>query len=268
MPDQLNLPTTLDEFIDFLNGDPVDPYGNMGTIVLDALQDAIQRALYDGLKSALLQKEPGCPIDIFSFMRVKVFFMLANPLESILRDRLDVNRANVGIIIDACFSLVSSFVQCRLIPPSKGTPDPVSEPPGLRMVKDLLADCDNGNAPTQEDDIRIVRISEYLVISMSNYLLDLKNEDELAQRAKQSLIFTPVSGKDMQDGRDGGLFDLGDWQRAWNKPFQGNALAALETTLQLHAHAIRSDHNKKLQMSRVIPVVQASGTGKSRLAEE
>ena len=173
----------------------------------------------------------------------------------------------MDILVDACCIWAESFIRRRFTPPREETPYPISEPSGLRLVKDLLADCDKGNVPTQEDDGRIGRISKDLLLSMRQYLIDLKNEEELAQRAKQSLTLAPVRGMNTQDGFDGGIFDLEDWQRAWDQPFQGNALAALETKLQLNAHAIRTDH-KKMQMSRVIPVVQASGTGKSRLSEE
>jgi hypothetical protein len=71
----------------------------------------------------------------------------------------------------------------------------------------------------------------------------------------------------LQEGLDADLIPRTDWQDAWNRPFSGGALNALETKLQLNAHAIRTD-SKKRDMSRIIPVVQASGTGKSRLSEE
>lgn len=78
---------------------------------------------------------------------------------------------------------------------------------------------------------------------------------------------TLVDGMDSQEGVNGDLLDSGRWQNAWNQPFRGRALAALEIKLHLNAHAVRNDE-KKEQMSRIIPVVQASGTGKSRLSEE
>jgi hypothetical protein len=73
----------------------------------------------------------------------------------------------------------------------------------------------------------------------------------------------------MQEGLDGDLVNYDIWQKAWNRPFRGRALHALETKLQLNAEAIRESPDcDKRDMSRIIPVVQASGTGKSRLSEE
>src|SRR5439155_803620 len=144
------------------------------------------------------------------------------------------------------------------------TPNPVSEPQFLSLIKGLLGDCDKGEVPTQVDDDRIIKISRELLSCMRQYLSDIKNKEDLARQAAQSLS---TVGMNMQEKLDGGLLDLQEWQNAWNHPFRGRALHALETKLQLNAHAIRND-DKKAQMSRIIPVVQASGTGKSRLSEE
>jgi len=58
-------------------------------------------------------------------------------------------------------------------------------------------------------------------------------------------------------------------EEAWKDKFHGEALGNLQKKLNLHVSSV-TDPNKrsKHNMSRIIPVVQASGTGKSRLAEE
>lgn len=58
-----------------------------------------------------------------------------------------------------------------------------------------------------------------------------------------------------------------EWDEAWRAEFCGNVLDRLELKLHLNVSAVANDENKMF-MSRIIPVVQASGTGKSRLAEE
>jgi hypothetical protein len=134
----------------------------------------------------------------------------------------------------------------------------------LSWVKNLLQDCDKGKAPTQIEDFRLIEISQELLPCMRRHVTDLKVE-EMTRRFKE--LHVPVHGMNSQEGLDGDLLPWKEWQDAWNQPFQGEALAALTTKLQLNAQAIRTDP-KKEQMSRIIPVVQASGTGKSRLSEE
>src|SRR5277367_5563250 len=101
MPDHLNLPTTVNEFIRFLNGASVEPYGNKSTFVLGALQSSIQQALVDGLESTLRQGRPGSAFHLLLIFRLNV--------TRILHDRLGPNDANVYVITDTCFRWVESF---------------------------------------------------------------------------------------------------------------------------------------------------------------
>ena len=117
--------------------------------------------------------------------------------------------------------------------------------------------------------MRVMKISQELLSSMLQYLRDLKDDEEAAEKLASLSLQSrrSVHGMNLQEAMDGGLIASQQWEDAWNQPFRGQALAALETKLQLNADAICNDHKKK-QMSRIIPVVQASGTGKSRMAEE
>ena len=57
------------------------------------------------------------------------------------------------------------------------------------------------------------------------------------------------------------------WKEAWKSELRGDVLRRLE--LKLHFNLVAVVNEKaKANMSRIIPVVQSSGTGKSRLAEE
>lgn len=58
-----------------------------------------------------------------------------------------------------------------------------------------------------------------------------------------------------------------EWDDAWATEFRGDVLRRLEFKLHLNSVAVVTREDKKF-MSRIIPVIQASGTGKSRLAEE
>lgn len=59
-----------------------------------------------------------------------------------------------------------------------------------------------------------------------------------------------------------------EWFLAWEDEFRGSALENLEMKLSLNVQALRTGRNDKTTMSRIIPIVQSSGTGKSRIAEQ
>ena len=253
--------TTAEAFVQFLNGEPEENYGDKGTIVLDALKRTIRFAIHEVLGG----RATGTSIDVYRFLR-RVFYKLSSPLDTALISALGpIDDALFEVIYTACQNWAQSFADIYL-PQSKDQPSlvPTSQVPSL--VQNLLQDIDKGHTPASENDDRIFRISGELLSCMRQYLEDLKNEEELARSTEHSLALT-VRGMDMQEGLDGDLLDPEDWQRAWNQPFRGRALDALETKLQLNADAIRTD-DKKAEMSRIIPVVQSSGTGKSRLSEE
>ena len=60
------------------------------------------------------------------------------------------------------------------------------------------------------------------------------------------------------------IFD--GWKDAWTTEYRGDALVHLEDKLKQLSHDVQNG-SKDQSMSRLIPVVQASGAGKSRLAE-
>jgi hypothetical protein len=64
------------------------------------------------------------------------------------------------------------------------------------------------------------------------------------------------------------MVDPSAWERAWSEPFRGTALDSLETKLARNLQALNEREKGKVGMSRIVPIVQSSGTGKSRLAEE
>ena len=270
MANRWNLPTTVAAFIRFLEGDSVEPYGDNGTAVIDALRSAVQAAIYEGLGNAVRQRRAGTRIDEVQFLRRHVFHTLQTPFVSALTSHLSSIDDNVfDVIVDCCLFTCSSFVMVHLTSSSENNLSLISSSPLLSLVSKLLQDCHKGEAPTQVDDYRAVKISEELLLCIRKYLADLKDDEDMAQQA-ESLTLKPrasVRGNNMQEALDGDLLGLQEWQNAWNQPFRGRALHVLETKLQLNAHAIRND-DKKEQMSRIIPVVQASGTGKSRLSKE
>jgi hypothetical protein len=260
MAKNLNLPTTVGVFYDFLDGESVAPYGDMGTTVIDILQRTVRLAIYQALS-----RTPSIRTDEFEFLRCRVFPMLALLLSSEMTSVLPPINVNVALVVRlACYEWASSFA-AHLPRSSDEKSSVLSNSQVLSSVKNLLQDCDEGKAPTQIEEFRLIEISQELLLCMRRHLTDLKDVEETARRFTELRV--SVRGMNSQEGLDGDLLPWKEWQDAWNQPFRGQALAALETKLQLNAQAIRTDI-KKEQMSRIIPVVQASGTGKSRLSEE
>jgi hypothetical protein len=256
------LPTTVEAFVQFLNGKPNEKYGDRGATILDVLKHTIQLAIHNAFDSRATQ----APIDVYRFLRLKVFYTLSTPLYPALTSTLaPIDDTRLDLIHDALCNWAQSFASIYLLQ-SNDTPSliPTSQVPSL--VQNLVQDIDKGHIPAPEIDDRIIRISEELLSCMRQYLEDLQNDEGLTRSAKHSLTLA-VRGMNKQEGLDGDLIDYNDWLQAWNQPFRGQVLDALETKLQLNADAIRMD-DKKTMMSRIISVVQASGTGKSRLSEE
>ena len=268
MADNLHLHTTVHTFCEFLDGKSVEWYGDTGTTVVDALQRAIQHALHNGIEDALQERTAGVSIDEFQFLQRNFFWTLETAsIPEQIGSMIDTHVYRA--IHYACVSWAQSFKN-RLIKSREDNSSSPSESHVLDLIKDLLWDCGKAQAPTPIADPRIVEISCEVLSCMRHHLMDLRDHEERAREVAQSLSMkslSSVGGMDSQEGVDGGIITLQQWQSAWDQPFCGRALVALETKLQLNAHAIKNDPRKE-QMSRIIPVVQASGTGKSRLSEE
>ena len=135
---------------------------------------------------------------------------------------------------------------------------------------------------------------------LEDYFCGILDQTELETRTNQIIgdlvhcmedfLFRLVSEQDLEDkelsGKVAGLVDINsqegwatklfpeDWQHAWRQPFRGKSLMFLKQKLALNVNALQrgrkpsSGKITKLEMSRLIPIVQSSGTGKSRLAQE
>lgn len=102
-------------------------YGDMGTIVVDALQSKIRIAIYPE----------------FQFLRYNIVYTFYISIRSAIISipgMIDVNILNV--IIDAYFNWVHRLVNTR------DKSRPISESQVLSLVKNLLQDCDREEAPT------------------------------------------------------------------------------------------------------------------------
>ena len=123
-------------------------------------------------------------------------------------------------------------------------------------------------------DSKLKDIVSTLMACMKEFLsaLSLIEVSRMQQSDSPRSESPPIVGN--QNSQDAVTTEFDAWLSAWKVPYHGPALRYLETKLQLNVRAVRgigmreSESDKKRFMSRIIPLVQSSGTGKSRLAEE
>jgi hypothetical protein len=262
MPNKLNLPTTVGDFCSFLDGNSVSPYGGMGKAVIDAVQKTIYAAVYRGVK--LHEHGTSIPINEFRFLKHMLF---AGVIYNITPASFPGLIGDVNAIFQACHQWTTTFNDSQLNVLNEEIPNVIAESQLLSLIKNLRQDCDQGRIPTQIDDIRLTNISHELLSCMRQYLTNLKDDEEYSK--KLASIDGGVRGMNVHLGVDRGIILPEVWADAWDYPYHDKPLTALEAILHIYAEAIEnSDETNVYKMSRIIPVVQASGTGKSRLSEE
>lgn len=133
-----------------------------------------------------------------------------------------------------------------------------TNPDGLGSIADM-------KLPGSKDAEDIVQAA---LDKISSTLLEwyLNSLDVLASKEKETQAGVP-SFPQTHSQEPMSTIPETEWDEAWRAEFCGNVLDRLELKLHLNVSAVTSN-NSKIYMSRIIPVVQASGTGKSRLAEE
>jgi hypothetical protein len=116
---------------------------------------------------------------------------------------------------------------------------------------------------------RTTEIVNEICLCMEDYLDCLASE----QVPKGGGLSPRASGLMHREDWNTLLFTT-DLQKAWKRPFRGKSLMLLKQKLALNVDALQKVRRlsktkiSKLEMSRIIPILQSSGTGKSRLSEE
>ena len=119
---------------------------------------------------------------------------------------------------------------------------------------------------------RVNQIADNLFHCMEDYL----SHPEIERDLDDEVLSAGISGLVGMNTQEGWITKLSpeDWQYAWKQPFRGKSLIFLKQKLALNVDALQRAERpsikriSKLEMSRIIPIIQSSGTGKSRLAEE
>src|SRR5439155_14402986 len=139
-------------------------------------------------------------------------------------------------------------------------------------IEMFLEEFFRGILEPTESETRIKQIVGDLILCMDEFLSCLAIEQGQKDK-QQSARDIGLVGMNTQEGWTSKLFPE-DWQYAWKQPFRGKSLMLLKQKLALNVDALQQARRpssrgfSKLEMSRIIPIVQSSGTGKSRLAEE
>ena len=139
-------------------------------------------------------------------------------------------------------------------------------------IEMFLEDYFHGNIDQTELETRTDQIVGDIILCMEEFLSCLVPEQAPPKKGLSSKVDGSL-GTSQHEGWNTMLVPE-DWQSAWKQPFRGKSLDFLKRKLALNVdalkHARRSSRGKisKLEMSRIIPIIQSSGTGKSRLAEE
>ena len=118
--------------------------------------------------------------------------------------------------------------------------------------------------PEDPQDVANSALDEISRIILHLYLTCLEG---LASKEKENAVLELPSALSQREHQNVCIIDDAEWDKAWATEFRGDVLKRLEYKLHLNSCAVATTP-EKLRMSRIIPLVQASGTGKSRLAEE
>jgi hypothetical protein len=280
------LPTSVSEFIDFLNGKTVPVYDDSKETLIDVLSSLIhiglrhQYAELLRMKSLQQRKESEFigDMDVIDFL-IRVF-----PTASVIsrpgpiRDTLN---SISQISVDVLFGWLTRYRESELDTlknPSSQVPlfGIFSQSPVRTLLYFLLEYASAFDSTIDDENVlqSCNEIRDAILKDLMEYLERFSISEANARSQKQGDLKHSPSGHGIvfggQNQQDGTSQDIehSEWFLAWEDEFRGSALENLEVKLTLNVQALQTSHKDKIEMSRIIPIVQSSGTGKSRLAEQ
>jgi hypothetical protein len=230
-------PTTVESFINYLNGNNIDEYGDDGIAVIDQLVNII----IEQVKLELTQNmscfhwQSTVPINA---RRLRGFFMNIWLLFDETLPEMNVRPS----IIDAFAAWNAKFEEDYF------TKVFVDFEPELQNIVKSIESLKSLYRDSQGDYSQYQSSFDKVINSVREYFY--KHLESMNEQEKQQL-----------DSR-------AHWLAAWKQPFRGTALSSLETKLALNVKALTKREARNAKMSRIISIVQSSGSGKSRLGEE
>ena len=279
------LPTSVSVFIDYLNGKPSSAYDGSGENLLRVLCSAVEGGLrqqYDEFRSRRMKERKEVElirdIDVVNFL-ISVLpsvFGLGHPgpLQTTFNQ---LSKTSYEVL----FEWFTAYRKSELDPLEK----PSSQSPQFEIfskssVRPLLHSLLEGSRTSRHiiDDRDFAQkcneIKDAILSDLLEYLRRLSIDEATAkpQSQRSSKRSTPegevVTGHQNQQDAISQAIQHSEWFGAWEDKFRGSALENLEVKLSLNVQALRTSRDDKIGMSRIVPIVQSSGTGKSRLAEQ
>jgi hypothetical protein len=228
------------KILSFIEGQDVDLYGNV-----DAAKEVMPNLevfMRDGVDAANKSRTHSRNKKLGDFL-VSAYRLLAN-----VKPVLEEISATFGTAWESHYD--HWFQKCAT--PLATNPD------GLGSTANIKFPC-----PEDAQDVANTALDEISHTLLKLYLTSLK---DLAAKETNNASSEP-SGLPQREHQNLCIIDDIEWDKAWVTEFRGDVLKRLEYKLHLNSRAVVTISDK-LRMSRIIPLVQASGTGKSRLAEE
>jgi hypothetical protein len=283
-----SLRTSISEFIHFLDGKETPAYDISREDFLDTLSNVLYKSIYQRYQEFLSNRKKDLQDlessqfiedeDVIDFL-ITVFptyFDLAGqgPFHDML---LKSNKTTFSII----FNWLNDYRTSEL----DGLRDPSSQSPLFGIFSQstvhtllysllvdacaFLDDIENEHVAQKCDEIKDAiwgDLIDYLRrLSIDEANTPSQRSDDLKRTPSEDRFVS--GGPNQQDGTTQAI-EYWEWFLAWEDEFRGSALENLEVKLSLNVQALRAVCQDKLDMSRIIPIVQSSGTGKSRLAEQ
>ena len=229
-------PPTITSILSFLEGNAVEPYGNADTArrVLPILESCMKQAVHEERDASELG-------DFLSRVYWSFLFLGDRGLRDISLTFKAAWRSHYFYWVE------SNTDQLKTNPNRLGSTTNIKLP-----------------SPNDTGEIARAALDEIGSTLLQRYIISLR---ALASAEKDAAVSKFASFDQGRQQEDISTIHGSEWYSAWTTEFHGDVLKRLELKLHLNCEAVTSD-NGKMSMSRIIPVVQASGTGKSRLAEE
>ena len=277
-------PTPVSAFIDFLNGKTVSSYDDSNKHLLSVLSSLLYSGLrrrYDHFLSGLQQRKESesiRDIDIVNFL------IGAFPSRADMSRPGPIQTALTGLS-DTCHDVLLVWLTGYRMSELDTLRNPSSQAPPFGIfsrssVRTLLYPFleDSCEFPNDIDDEDVAQkcteIRDSILGDLMEYLKRLSIAEANTQPQIQGELDNSATGREVVSGgqnqQDATTQDIehSEWFLAWEDEFRGSALENLEVKLLLNVQALQTAVKEKVGMSRIIPIVQSSGTGKSRLAEQ
>jgi hypothetical protein len=274
------LSTSVSEFINFLKGEPVADYGDpketldaLSSFLYNSLRQRYAEFLSIRMKSLqhLTESESIQDVDIVKFL-IGVFPSILDmaqrgPLWDMFI-RLGERPASILFQLLTCYQ--ESELDTLVNPSSKASQfQRFSQSSIFKPLYQLLRDgCEFRYNIDHENVVQTCHeIKDAILHDLMEYLRRLSIDEQ--KETQRNLKRSPpgAEGPNQQNSTSQNI-QQSEWFLAWEDEFRGSALESLEVKLSLNVQALRTGQPDKISMSRIIPIVQSSGTGKSRLAEQ